>query len=149
LADSTPRPTPLSGSWTFTPYLTRTYKLRAWNGHSEHEEEFEIRVHPKGKLRAWAEPAEPLPGQPVTLHWEGENLTSLVIEDDAGNVIHTVPQGQFDSGSFPLGSLPMGDYFYRVRGVGAVAWDQLEEEIELLVYDAFSLDSFTASTEFI
>lgn len=140
---------PLSGTRVIAPGSTMTYTLRAWNGHSEHEMEVEIRVHPKATLRAWAEPAEPLPGQPVTLHWEGENLTSLVIEDDAGNVVYTVPQGQLDSGSFPLGSLPMGDHFYKVRGVGAVAWDQLEEEIELLVYDAFSLDSFTASTELI
>src|SRR5690606_17801925 len=97
LSDSTPRPTPLSGSWTLTPYLTRTYKLRAWNGHSEEEREFEIRVHPKATFQVWAEPAEPTPGQSVTLRWSAKHLTSLVIEDEAGNVLHTAPQTQLES----------------------------------------------------
>ena len=133
LADSTPRPTPLSGSWTLTPYLTRTYTLRAWNGHSEHEEEFEIRVHPRSTLDAWVEPAEPTTGETVVLHWFGKHLTSLVVEDDAGNVVHAAPQSQLESGSFSLGALPPGDHVVRLKGVGQIPRDEHEVEVEFTV----------------
>ena len=85
----------------------------------------------------------------VTLRWSAKHLTSLVIEDEAGNVLHTAAQTQLDSGSFSLGALPMGDHLFRVKGVGQIPRDQHEVEIELAVYDPYSLDSFTASTNFV
>src|SRR5690606_25278720 len=84
------------------------------------------------------------PGQEVTLRWSGKNLSSLVIEDDEGNVIHTATPLQLTSGSLPLGSLPMGDYTYKIRAVGQAPSNQIERDFNLHVYDAYSLDSFTA-----
>lgn len=43
----------------------------------------------------------------------------------------------------------MGDHLFRVKGVGQIPRDQHEVEIELAVYDPYSLDSFTASTNFV
>src|SRR5690606_9271821 len=43
---STPVPMPKDGSLTFKPVDTRTYTLRAWNGHSEDEREIRVVVHP-------------------------------------------------------------------------------------------------------
>lgn len=144
-ARSTPRPTPASGSWTFTPFRSRTYTLKVWNGHSEDEAEIRIEVHPKGKLQAWAEPAEPLPNEPFTIHWVGENLSWLVVEDGSGQVVHTAGPGGLASGSFHVAGLPMGDHTYTIRAVGKVSWDQLAEEVEVHVYEPYSIDSFTAS----
>lgn len=146
---STPRPTAPTGTWTIRPLRTRNYTLRAWNGHSNHEEALEVRVHGRGELEVWADPAEPAPGQPTTLRWSGKHLTELVIEDDQGNVIHTATPGQLSSGNLLIGPLTMGDHSYKFRAVGLLPRDEVERDLDILVYDAFSLDSFSADSEFI
>src|SRR5690606_7680279 len=80
---SSPLITPLQGSRTFKARIGGTFRLVASNGHSSETREIEVRVLPrKGRLTTWAEPAEPVPGQPVKLSWEGQNLSSLAIEDE-------------------------------------------------------------------
>lgn len=144
---STPVPMPEDGSITFQPTDSRTYTLRTWNGHSQDERELRVNVHPYGKLQAWTVPEFPEPGQDVTLHWEGSTLTSLVIEDGSGAVIHTADPSELDSGFIELGTLAQGDYVFTVRAVGAVPRDQIVETIQLHVYDAFSIEAFTASAD--
>lgn len=146
---STPVPTPLSGTVTFTPTMDRTYRLEAKNGHSEHVEQFEIRVHPKGELQVWANPAEPLPGQAATLHWQGTNLSAITIEDDAGTILHTATSAELASGSLDLGVLPQGIHTFQIHAVGMVSWNQIHEEFVLSVHPPFSLGSFTATDTFI
>src|SRR5690606_12376501 len=113
-----PKDLPLDGTRDLMPGSTMTYTLKAWNGHSEHELPLTIEVFSPAELTVWAEPAEPAPGESVTIRWEGANLSSLVIEDGSGNVVLTVPSSQFESGSLPLGPLAMGDYFYKFKAVG-------------------------------
>jgi hypothetical protein len=136
---------PMSDTRTIFPTSSMTYSMRAWNGHSEHEEEFEIRVHDPGHLSVWSDPVEPLPGDPVALHWEGSNLTSLTIEDDSGNVVYTASPGDLEGGSLDLGSLAQGIHAYTFRAVGMVSIDQLTETLVVSANDPFSLDSFTAT----
>lgn len=147
LADaSTPVPIPPTHSMTFKPTFSRSYKFEAWNGHSRHELELQVNVHPHGRLHIWSVPEHPEPGQPVVLHWEGSSLTALEIEDATGTVIHTANSAELASGSILLGPLPQGDHRYTFRAVGAVPRDQITEAFDIHVYDAFSLDSFTASS---
>lgn len=142
-------PVDLSGSRTVSPTSTRTYRLRAWNGHSEHEMDVTVNVYPRGELSVWSVPAEPVPGEPVTLHWSGLGLTSLEVEDEAGNLLHTASPAELASGSLPLGSFPMGTYDFTVRAVGLVDFDQITETIAVPVYDPFSIDSFEASASLV
>ena len=100
LADaSTPVPIPPTHSMTFKPTFSRSYKFEAWNGHSRHELELQVNVHPHGRLHVWSVPEHPEPGQPVVLHWEGSSLTALEIEDATGTVIHTANSAELASGS--------------------------------------------------
>lgn len=137
------------GTRTLAPTTSRTFKLRAWNGHSEDAREVTVNVHPKGQVSAWTVPAEPAPGEPVALHWAGEGLTALEVEDGSGNVIHTATPSQLAGGSLSLGGLTMGDHTYTLRAVGGVDWDVFSETIVFPVYDAFSIDSFEASETYL
>jgi hypothetical protein len=144
-ASSTPVRTPLAGSVTFQPKQDRTYHLAAWNGHSDHVEELEVRVHPKGQLHVAAIPAEPLPGDSVTLHWSGVNLTALTIEDDTGAIIHTAAAAELAGGSLDLGVLAQGVHRFRFHADGVVAWNRFTEELVVSANDPFSLDTFAAT----
>lgn len=138
---STPVPMPPSGTMTFRATEDRTYTLRAWNGHSEHTRSVEVRVHPRAVLDVWTEPAEPRPGDLVTLHWAGTNLTSLVLEDAQGNQEQVAPQG-----STSLGVLAEGTYHFTFRGEGQIARDVVERTYAVSVHDDFALESFTADS---
>lgn len=146
---STPVPVPADGSLTFKPNLSRTYTLRTWNAHSEHEQTLEVLVHPKAAIAAWSDPAEPTPGSGVDLHWETRSLTSLVIEDSSGAVIHTATPEELAAGTLSLGALAQGTHSYTLRGVGMLPHDQITESLEVPVFDPFSLDDFTVSSELI
>src|SRR5690606_2325444 len=142
---STPIPMPMNGSRTFKPVDTRTYTIRAWNGHSEHERSIRVAVHPRAELVVWTEPRHPQPGDTISLHWGGKALTSLVIEDDAGNVIHTASPSELSNGSIALGALPQGAHRYTLRGVGQIARDQVVRDFDVVVDAPFSIDQFTVS----
>lgn len=129
---------PLPGTYTFT--------LEATNGHSSDRATVDVVVHPAGHLRAWTVPAEPMPGEDVTLHWEGANLTALAIEDAGGAVIHTAAPAELQGGSLSVGGLSAGDHTYHFHGVGLFPGDAVEVESTVPVYDAFDLHSFAASS---
>lgn len=142
---STPVPMTEKGSLTFQPSETRNYLLRTWNGHSEHEESLRVVVHSKAKISAWTEPAEPAPGEPVVLHWEASDLTSLEILDGSGALVYTADPSELQSGSLSLGAFPEGNHGFTLRGVGQLPRDTIELPIEVLIYAPFSLDDFKAS----
>src|SRR5690606_29036958 len=121
-----PDPFPLEGNHRLYPSSSMSYSLRAWNAHSEHAEGFEVRVYPPAGLEVWTVPADPLPGDDVTLHWAGENLTSLHISDELGNPILTASPAQMESGSIPLGVLAQGIYRYDFQAAGHIPRDQIE-----------------------
>lgn len=137
---------PESGSKTFRPRFSSEYTLVVKNDHSEDLVTIPIRVHAPAALAVQVSPVEPVPGQNVTISWTGENLTSLTIEDASGAVVHRATKAELGQGSLTLRSLPQGDYHYTVRGVGAIARDQVVRQIDLFVYAPFSLDSFGVST---
>jgi|GEM_PF-1641213 len=146
---STPIPMPMNGSRTFKPVDTRTYTIRAWNGHSEHERSIRVAVHPRAELVVWTEPTYPQPGDTISLHWNGKALTSLVIEDGAGNVIHTATPSELGGGSIVLGALPLGAHRYTLRGMGQIARDQVVRDFDVVVDAPFSIDQFTVSDDLI
>lgn len=141
---STPLVTPLSGSHSFRATTGGVFRLSAENGHSQHSEEIEIRVHPRrGRLTVWADPAEPLPGEQVSLHWESENLTSLTIEQ-GGVVWHEVDPGALAAGSRSL-VVTQGIHTFDFQAVGEAAHDHFSQELVVSAMGAFSLESFDAS----
>src|SRR5690606_24950681 len=140
-----PDPTPLQGSRTLYPESSMTYTLRAWNGHSEHVESIEVRVHPPGHLDIWTVPEDPLPGDHVTLHWEGKRLTQLTIRDEAGNLVLEASGSQLEAGSLDLGVLPQGIYRYDFDAVGQAPIDRIQRRYSVSVNGPYGLVDFSAS----